>query len=154
MTSPYHDFLKPTNIFCIVGIFIPGFTMIGILGLQMLISFFGVECSNSWRLMWVFTTIGSMGLPAYFFWYVKTTSSSIKVIKQALTFFNIFEYTFLQATIGMFFSDGKTLCYVIDGQNGLQFVFTGWFAIPILIGLSLFFREALKKNNNISQRNS
>jgi len=50
----------------------------------------------------------------------------------------------------MFFSERKTLCYVADGQNGIQFVFTAWLAIPILICLSLCFQAVLKKRNKFS----
>ncbi|WP_374948692.1 hypothetical protein [Mucilaginibacter sp.] len=122
--SPLDNFLKPTNIFSIVGIFIPGFTAIIILLIQTLIKGAGIECAFSWTILWTFTGFGSIILPIYFFWYISNSLSAIKKIKTSLTFFNIAEYTLLQATIGMFFSDGKTLCYVTDGQNGIQFVFT------------------------------
>jgi len=148
--SSLKNFLRPTNIFSIVGIFIPGFTAIVILLFQMLITFLGVECAFSWNILWVVTAFASIILPIYFFWYISNTSSSIKKIKTSLTIFNIAEYTFLQASIGLFFSDGKTLCYVSDGQNGIQFVFTAWLAIPIIIGLSMAFKAILSKRGRIS----
>jgi hypothetical protein len=148
--EPKDHFLKPTNVFSIFGIFIPGFTACAILGLQILITKFGVECAASWNILWIITTIASFALPAFYLWYISTTYSSIKTIKRSLTIFNIFEYTFIQATLGMFFSDGKTLCYVTDGQNGIQFVFTAWLAIPILIALTYCFRMILRKRNIIS----
>jgi hypothetical protein len=56
-----------------------------------------------------------------------------------LIIFNIIEYVFIQATLATFFTSGQTLCYVTDGQNGLEFAFTGWMALPFLIVLSLVF---------------
>jgi hypothetical protein len=151
MTSdPKDNFLRPTNIFAIVGIFIPGFTACGILGLQMLLVLFGIECASAWKILWFFTTVASLLVPAIFFRYIIKTNDDIKRIKKWLTVFNIFEYTFIQATLGMLFSDGKRLCYVTDGQNGIQFIFTAWVAIPVLICLSYLFQAVLKKRNKFS----
>jgi hypothetical protein len=56
-----------------------------------------------------------------------------------LLIFNIIEYSFIQCTLTILFTNGQTLCYRTDGQNGLEFVFTGWIAIPILIVFSYLF---------------
>lgn len=64
-----------------------------------------------------------------------------------MTFFNLIEYIFIQASLALFFTSGQTLCYVSDGQNGLELVFTAWIALPILIGLSVLFNQTLKSQN-------
>ncbi|QQX75656.1 MULTISPECIES: hypothetical protein [Aequorivita] len=45
------NLLKPTLIFSAVGFFIPGFTAIGLLGFQMLLSSFGLDCHNAWTVL-------------------------------------------------------------------------------------------------------
>jgi hypothetical protein len=64
--------------------------------------------------------------------------------KEVANFFNIIEYTLLQASLASLFTNGQTLCYVTDGQNGLEFAFTGWFAIPIVFLLSVLFQQVQK----------
>ena len=68
-------------------------------------------------------------------------------LKTRLTFFNLFEYIFIQASLVPFFADAQTLCSVSDGQNGLEFVFTAWIALPFLIGLSYFFNQNMELEN-------
>jgi len=46
------NYITPTLKFFIAGLFIPGFTAIAILGLQMGIEFLGIECSNTWAILW------------------------------------------------------------------------------------------------------
>src|SRR5690606_25091971 len=100
----------------------------------------GIECSKSWTILWKLTLIGSIIAPLIF-----TRSLGRKIQRkhnlssQEITFFNIIEYILLQSTLAMFFSKGETLCYVTDGQNGFEFIFTGWFAIPFLIIISFAF---------------
>ncbi len=134
--------MKPTLIFSAVGLFIPGFTAIGILGFQMLLSSFGLECPIAWTVLWLITTIGGLILPILFFLYLKTfTENKQAYIKTRLTFFNLIEYTFLQASLARFFTSGQTLCYQSDGQIGIELVLSAWLALPILIGLSVLFGQ-------------
>jgi hypothetical protein len=51
------DFLKPTIIFSVIGIFVPGFTAIGLIGTQILLSSGGIECSISWKIIWTLTKL-------------------------------------------------------------------------------------------------
>lgn len=141
------DLLKPTLIFSAVGLFIPGFTAIGLLGFQMLLSSFGLECHNAWTTLWSITIIGGLTLPIFFYRHIKNlTEKKLQNLKTRLAFFNLIEYTFIQASLALFFTSGQTLCYVSDGQNGLELVFTAWLALPILIGLSVLFGQILKTN--------
>lgn len=143
------DLLKPTLIFSAVGLFIPGVTAIGILGFQMLLSNFGLECHNAWSVLWSITIIGGLILPMLFYRHLKTLSENKREnLKTRLTFFNLIEYIFIQASLALFFTSGQTLCYVSDGQNGLELAFTAWIALPILIGLSALFNRTLKSQND------
>ncbi|MGK7389382.1 MAG: hypothetical protein ACNS60_03500 [Candidatus Cyclobacteriaceae bacterium M2_1C_046] len=147
-------FITPTLKFCIAGLFIPGFTAITILGLQMGIEFLGISCLNSWTILWILTTVGFLTTPFVFVQLIdKKLKNEANLRTRDITLFNIIEYTFIQCTLAMFFTNGQTLCYVTDGQNGLEFVFTGWLAIPVLIIMSLAFdriRERRLQKLNIS----
>lgn len=139
------DFMKPTIIFSIVGFLIPGFTAIGLFGFQMMFSSLGLECTTAWNMLWAITIIGGLALPFLFFKHIRTmTEEKLIKLNSQLNLFNLFEYIFLQASLALFFTNGHTLCYVSDGQNGLELVFTAWLALPILIGLSFLFRQSLK----------
>ena len=135
-----YSFISPTLKFCIAGLFIPGFTAAAILGLQMAIGLFGAECETAWIILWMLTSIGAVVAPLIFIRSMnKRLSEGYNLTTKKLIFFNITEYTFIQATLAMFFTNRHTLCYVTDGQNGLEFVFTGWMALPFLVMLSFRF---------------
>ena len=140
------NFLKPTLIFLIVGFLIPGFSAIGLFGFQMLLTSFGLECHDAWNVLWAITAFGALMLPILFFRHIQyLTENKIKNLKIRLTLFNLFEYIFIQASLASFFTTGQTLCYVTDGQNGIEFAFTAWLALPILVGFSLLFQQSIKK---------
>jgi hypothetical protein len=83
----------------------------------------------------------------------KKLSKGYNLTTDKLTIFNIIEYTFIQATLATFFTNGQTLCYVSDGQNGLEFAFTGWMALPFLVALSLLFDNLRqRKTDEIKER--
>jgi hypothetical protein len=130
--------------FSIAGIFIPGFTAVLFVGFQLLLATIGVECKVSWTIIWVSTSLAVIGTPIWFAKIIDIRKAEgFYVDSKFVIFFYVLEYTFLQGSIGSFLSDFQTLCYGTDGQNGLQFVFTGWIAIPILnlIGLYFDFRQ-------------
>ena len=134
------NYLSSTQKFCIAGLFIPGFTAVVILGLQMGLGLLGIECSNSWTILWTITTIGSVTAPLIFIRLMnKRISEGYILTTDKLLIFNIIEYTLIQCTFAAFFTSGQTLCYVSDGQNGIELVFTGWIALPFLIVLSFLF---------------
>ncbi len=145
LTIKKPDLLKPTLIFSAVGIFIPAFTAILLLGFQMLLSSIGLECHNAWKVLWTITILGGLTLPIFFYRHIKKlTEKKLENLKTRLSVFNLIEYTFIQASLALFFTSGQTLCYVSDGQNGLELVFTAWLALPILIVFSLLFEQRLK----------
>lgn len=85
--------------FSIAGLLIPGFTAIIILGLQMGIQLLGVECSNSWLILWITTSIGAMITPLIFARRLKFGNLPSKEIH----LFNIIEYTFLSMPFGVIY---------------------------------------------------
>jgi hypothetical protein len=134
------SYISSTLKFCIAGLLIPGFTAIVILGLQMGLGLLGIECSRSWTILWVLTTIGAVTAPIVFIGLMnKRLSEGYVLTTDKLLIFNIIEYIFIQCTLASFFTSGQTLCYVSDGQNGIELVFTAWMALPFLIGLSWWF---------------
>ena len=141
------NFIKPTLIFTIVGFFIPGFTAIGLLGLQMLLGNFGIECSTAWTVIWATSIIAGLLLPFLFYRHIATlTVDKMQSLKMRLTFFNLVEYIFIQSSLTPLFTSGRTLCYATDGQNGLELVFTAWLALPILIAFSFVFNQKFKQS--------
>jgi hypothetical protein len=146
-------FLTPTWKFAIAGLFIPGFTAILLLGLQMAITFLGVACHNAWTVLWTLTTIGAIAAPIILLMKMnKRLLQGYNLTAKEVTIFNVIEYTCIQCSLAATLTTGHTLCYVGDGQNGLEFGFTAWVAIPILIILSLvfeFFRNKIIENLNV-----
>lgn len=66
-----YNFVKSTLIFCVIGSFIPGFTAILLIGIQILFTKIGIECSNAWKLIWSITWVGMIGFPMLFTYYLK-----------------------------------------------------------------------------------
>lgn len=140
ITKKKYSFITPTLKFCIAGFFIPGFTAIAIVGLQMGIGLLGIECSKSWTVLWTLTTVGSVAAPFVFVRLMnKRLLEGYNLTTDKLIIFNVIEYTFIQCTLSIFFTSGQTLCYGSGGQNGLEFAFTGWMSMPFLVVLSLVF---------------
>ncbi|AWG22383.1 hypothetical protein FFWV33_13045 [Flavobacterium faecale] len=138
------NFIKSTLKFSILGFLIPGITAIFLLGIQMFLSALGIECTTSWKIIWTVTIISGISLPFIFGNYITNiTDEKLKTLKLKYKIFCLIEYICIQASFGCYFSSSNTLCYVSDGQNGLELVFTAWLAIPILIILSFIFKETI-----------
>ncbi len=135
---------KTTLKFCIAGIFIPGFTAVGLLKLQEGIQGSRASCEESWSILWTLTTVGVFVAPvalAGALWIMWKRKRALLLkslwLMKALMIFNILEYSFIQCSFAALMTDGNILCYGSGGQNGLEFVFTGWLALPVLVILSL-----------------
>lgn len=139
-TKKNQSFISSTMKFCIAGLFIPMVTVYAIVGLQMGIDYLGIECKTSWTILWTITTVGAIGAPFVFVRLMnKKLSTRYNFLNDKLLNFNIIEFTFIQCSLATFFTNGQTLCYGNGGQNGIEFMFTGWLALPFLIVLSLTF---------------
>jgi hypothetical protein len=134
------NFTRTTLKFGIAGIFIPGFTAIVILAPVTIFLALGIECNIVWTSWSALTTTGAILSPVIFWKAIlKRFADGQTMTTSSLIIFNLIEYIFLQCTLSMFFSSAETRCYGTDGQNGLEFVFTGWIAVPFLVLISLLF---------------
>lgn len=135
-----YNYIKSTMIFCIIGLLIPGFSALLLVGTQLILQKTGIECTVIWKAFWVFSWIGMILLPILFFKNLKKKETgSYEKLKANLILFNFFEYLFIQTALSIFFTTSNTLCYVSDGQNGLELVFTAWISLPILMIFSYIF---------------
>lgn len=139
-TNKKQSYISSTLKFCIAGLFISGLTVYVIIGLQMGIEFLVRDCESSWTILWTITIVGAVVTPLVFvrLMYNKL-SKGYNFTNDKITNFNVVEYTFIQGSLAIFFTNGHTLCYGHPGQNGLEFIFTGWLALPFLIIFSLVF---------------
>lgn len=137
------NYIKPTLISCAIGLFIPGFTAILFFLFQLLSDKIGIDCSTSWKSIWILTSLISVTLPFVFIENIKKTNNPTLT---KLTLFNFIEYISLQACLAQFFTDSKTICYGSGGQNGIELVFTAWIALPILVCISFIFKYKLENN--------
>ena len=113
----------------------------------MLLSYFGIECSAAWKIIWTTTSIAGLVLPFLFYRHItRLTKDKVELLNTRLIFFNLFEYIFIQSSLTPFFTNGQILCYGSGGQNGLELVFTAWLALPILILFSFVFNKAIKQS--------
>jgi hypothetical protein len=116
------------------------------MGAQMGIARLGVECSETWPILWTVTALGMVIAPMVFIALLfRRFRQGFYLSTKALLTFNILEYTFIQCTFASFFTNGRTFCYASDGQNGIEFVFTGWIALPILALLSFLFDKLIER---------
>ncbi|MDJ1504265.1 hypothetical protein [Xanthocytophaga agilis] len=145
-----YQFTIPTLKFSVAGFFISGFSMTGILGLQTLLQSFTQGCEVAWKLLFILMASGSIITPFIFTCFVLKDSQSQKFSEGKIWLYNLLEYIFLQCSIGWLFSNAKTLCYVSDGQNGLQFVFTSWMGLCIQLFYSLLL-DWMKNNKTLTQ---
>jgi hypothetical protein len=144
--SKLFSFVDKTGYFLIAGFFIGGFTAIILLGLQTLLTKFGVECSLAFRIVFAVCTIAALAAPYLFIRYFAKVDFTKVDMSKRLIFFNLAEYTFIQGGLALFYSNANTLCYVRDGQNGIELIFFTWVALPILILLSWLFDVEHKKH--------
>lgn len=142
------NFIRPTLYFCIAGIFIPGFSALATFVPLTLFRAFGIECWNAWAGMWAIMTICALATPLMFVRFIKRKLvEGDNLTTRNLLIFNFMEYTFLQCTLSILFTSIKTRCHGTDGQNGLEFAFSAWMAIPFLVLISMVF-DNLKENRD------
>ena len=146
------NFTKPTLLFAIPGLFIPGFTASGLVGLQILLGKAGIECSVAWTIIWTTTMIGGLLLPFLFYRHItRLPEDKLPSLETQLGYFNLAEYVFIQASLLPLFTSVQTVCYESDGQNGLELFLTAWMALPVLVLLSFGFNHAMKRNEKLKK---
>lgn len=129
---------------CAIGIFIPGFTAILFFLFQLLTDKLSIACETYWKSLWILTSVISIIAPIIFIRNIEKTKNSTLT---KLTIFNFVEYISLQACLAQFFTNAETICYGSGGQNGIELVFTAWFALPILICFSFMFKYRLENKS-------
>ncbi|NMH23839.1 hypothetical protein Q361_1467 [Flavobacterium croceum DSM 17960] len=134
------NFLKPTLIFCLIAIFIPGLTGNLFFSLQNLTEKISLNCVNYWNLVWILTSFLAFTLPIIF---IKNLMKTKNLTLTKLTLFNFIEYLCLQACLARIYIDAETLCYG-TGEDGVEIYFTGWLALPIILCLSFLFKHLSK----------
>ncbi|MBP7477303.1 MAG: hypothetical protein KA797_02175 [Chitinophagales bacterium] len=140
------SFVGKTGYFLIAGFFSGGFSAIILLGLQTLLTKLGIDCSLAFKIVFAFCAIATLIAPCLFIKYFAKVDFTKVDMSMRLVFFNIAEYIFIQGGLALFYSNANTLCYVTDGQNGMELIFFSWFSLPILILLSWLFDVLHKKH--------
>jgi hypothetical protein len=139
------NFIKPTLIFCLIGLFIPGFTAIIFFLFQSILFKIGVECDVYWKYLFILSGVISILLPIFFIKNLKKTIQNKENILTKLTLFNFLEYVLIQAFFARFFTNEKIICYGSGGQNGMELIFTAWLSIPIIVAISFLINKEQKK---------
>lgn len=139
------NFIKPTLIFSLIGIFIPGFTAIIFFLSQSLLNKNGIECNDFWKYLFIISGIISILLPILFIKNLKNTIQNKESILTKLTLFNFLEYIFIQVFFARFFTNEQIICYGSGGQNGIELIFSAWLSIPIIVTISYWINEKQTK---------
>ncbi|MBB5283137.1 hypothetical protein HNQ92_001263 [Rhabdobacter roseus] len=136
------NFIKPTGIFALAGLFMGGFSAFALVSLASLLQNIGFDCIKSLNLIWVLCAMGSILLPIIFYKNLSNlTLYHPHSLQNRIALFNIVEYCCIQVALVPFFTTAQTLCFVIDGQNGIELIFTSWLALPCLLLLSYIFNR-------------
>ncbi|HTH57910.1 MAG TPA: hypothetical protein VL728_17805 [Cyclobacteriaceae bacterium] len=140
------SYLAITLKFSIASFFLAVLPVFVALGFQLILTGLGADCNKAWTIIWTISWTGMIITPILFARRIRRRGlAGFHLPSQAVTFFNIIQYSFIQWSLASILTSGKTLCYVTDGQNGIEFIFTGWMAIPVLLALSLFFDFVKRK---------
>ncbi|MFY0482408.1 hypothetical protein ACI6PS_07355 [Flavobacterium sp. PLA-1-15] len=140
------NFVKPTLYFSIAGLFMSGFTLFFMILLQIALERSGVGCTAFWYNSFLFSGLLAILLPVLFCLHIKHLPHKNGLLLKIILF-NALEYFFIQIGLGHFSSDVKMLCHGSDGQNGLELVFNGWLALPVLISFAFLFNYLLDVRN-------
>lgn len=85
--------------------------------------------------------------PVLFYLHIRTlTLANSGLLRAKLLLFNFLEYLFIQVSLASLMTNENILCYGNGGQNGIEFIFTGWLALPILILFSIIFQLTYLKH--------
>ena len=150
-TRTKFNFLINSLIFSLIGIVIPGFTLVFMFLMQKLFDEAGLECSMFWKATWIVGWTGSLILPYYFYNHFKCVKQkNLHLLKTHLLLFNFLFYISLQISFGCIMTNANNLCYVSDGQNGLELIFAAWLGLPIIMVFSYIFSQTSLVKNEVS----
>lgn len=146
------DFLAPTLKFIVAGIFMPGFTAIGVVAILLFFQSIGLTCLTASKIIWSITSIAGIVLPVAFIRYIyHLPDDKFQSLSTKLTLFNLAEYICIQFGLAPMFTNAETICYVSDGQNGIELMFTAWIALPILLILSIIFTVINRRRSRLDK---
>jgi hypothetical protein len=140
------SYISSTLKFCLAGIFTPVMTMYVIVGIQFGLEKLGLECTVIWTILWTLTTSIALVAPFVFVRLMnKRLGTGYNFGTDKLIVFNFIELACIQCVLGSRFTTAQILCYGNGGQNGLEFIFTGWLSLPFLALFSIVFDNLRKK---------
>lgn len=153
MGDTRYKFIGPTISFSLIGIIISAFPAIILLGSESGLEKLGLDCIEAMSVIWHFAVCICVLLPVFFFFYLRRSERwfSDLGIKRRVIFFNSALYVCIPAALEPYFSTAHTLCYVSDGQNGLELVFSAWLSLPILLLISVAFELFFRKRQFLSK---
>lgn len=144
------SFTRPTLFFCLAGIFLSGFTVIGLAFVQMLLESFGIGCPRAWNIIWTITSIVAIVVPTVSYLHLKKIK--LHQVTSFTIVFNLIEFICIQSGLLPLFITAKNLCYSSDGQLVFVFIITAWGSLPVLVLLNLLFDR--KYSKLVSEGNS
>lgn len=134
------NFVRYTVLFCIFGFFLCGFTLYLLFAIHLAFDSFLHDCVQAMQITWYLCLLCSVLTLLLFSLYLKSKEvHSNQLLRKQLGVFNALALTFIQGTLGVCSSDPAFLCYGTDGQNGLELVFNGWCALPLLLLVSYYY---------------
>lgn len=141
------NFTRITLIFSVLAFLFSAIPAVVLIGMQIGLTKIGIECSKAWIIIWILSGLLAIFQPVIFYRHLKSiTLAKIESLKSQYIVFNLLELIFIQASLIPLFTTSQTLCYVSDGQNGIELIFTSWLSLPVLIILSFIFSETIKSN--------
>lgn len=134
------NFVWYTVLFCIFGLFLCVGTLYLLFGIHLAFDSLLHDCVRAMEFTWYLCLLSLILTLLLFSLYLRQQEvHSNQLLKKQLGVFNALLLTFIQGTLGVFSSDPEFLCYGTDGQNGLELVFNGWCALPLLLLVSYYY---------------
>lgn len=134
------NFVWYTVLFCIFGFFLCGGTLYLLFAIHLAFDHFLNDCVQAMKLTWYLCLLCLILTILLFSVYLRRKAvHSNQHLKKQLAVFNALALIFIQGALGVFSSDPAFLCDGTDGQNGLELVFNGWCALPLLLLISYYY---------------
>lgn|GEM_PF-7088244 len=138
------DHINKRVVFGIVCFLIPGFTAIIIFGLRILIETIFDNCQVGWAVATILGGLISFVAPLLYFIHLKNNSPS----KNNFWIFGLIEYLGIQSFAVVFFVTADSSCHGHTAQNGLEYIFTAWLSIPLILLFDYLLIKSTYTNRN------